>query len=58
MQIELTQEHLNVIGAGLQELAYKHAAPVIAHIMEQVKAANKAAETAPTSSVDFTHDPG
>jgi hypothetical protein len=52
MKIELTQEHLNVIAAGLQELAYKHAAPVIAHIAKQIEAQ----KVPQTSSVDFSHD--
>lgn len=54
MNIELTQEHLNVIAAGLQELAYKHAAPVIAHIAKQIESQKMAAQT---SSADFSHEP-
>lgn len=36
--ITITAQTLNTIGAGLQELPYKHAAPAIKEIEEQVNA--------------------
>jgi hypothetical protein len=34
--LTLSQEQLNVIAAGLSELPFKHAAPVVAEINKQV----------------------
>jgi hypothetical protein len=36
--LELTQDHLNVIAAGLQELPFKYASPLVAEINKQVSA--------------------
>lgn len=56
MKLEIDQNQLNIIIGGLQEIAHKYAAPVLAHIDRQVKAHNEAmqAKQLPsTSSVDF-----
>jgi hypothetical protein len=34
--LTLTQEQLNVIAAGLQEMPFKHAAPLVAEINKQI----------------------
>jgi len=39
--LELTQEQLQVIAAALQELPFKHAAPLVAEINKQVSGQNK-----------------
>lgn len=43
MKLDLTQEHLQIIGAALGEMPYRVAAPVIAEINRQI-----AAQEAPT----------
>lgn len=41
VKITLNQEQLNVVLAGLQELQFKHAAPVFDLIVKQVQEANQ-----------------
>ncbi len=51
--LTFTQEQLNLLAMAIQELPHKHAVPLIATINKQIEA-----QKAPTSSVDFAHEPG
>ena len=46
MKLDLTQEHLQIIGAALAELPFRVAAPVIEEINRQIAEQAKAAEVA------------
>jgi hypothetical protein len=45
--ITLSQEHLNVVAAALAELPFKHSAPVIDAIRQQLASAAPAEKDAP-----------
>jgi hypothetical protein len=45
--ITLSQEHLNVVAAALAELPFKHSAPVIDAIRQQLASAAPAEKEAP-----------
>ena len=47
MKLELTQEQLQIIGAALNELPYRVAAPLIAEINRQLAAQQPKPEDAP-----------
>jgi hypothetical protein len=57
MKLDISEEHLRVIAAALGQIAYQHAAPVIAELQKQVDAANAAnAQPAKSEPADTPKD--